>query len=113
MATELTVVNMPYQSSLDFTANDTAVPAGLEMYFINNGYTILVVNNAAVATNDVTITSVPDDIPGTEDLVVTVAASSIQVFGPFQPLYWNIGGNVYVTFEDNTTITVAALNLTF
>lgn len=112
-ATELTVLDVPYQGSIDFTANDTAVPSGLEMYFINNGYTILVVNNAAMATNTVVISSVQDDIPGTEDLQVTVAAQSTQVFGPFQPLYWNISGYVYATFQNNTTITVAALNFQF
>ena len=113
MATELTVLDVPYQGSIDFTANETAVPAGLEMYFVNNGYTILVVNNVAMATNDVVISSVPGDVPGTEDLEVTVAAQSTQIFGPFQPLYWNQGGYVYVTFEDNTTISVAALSFQF
>ena len=110
MATELTVLDMPYQSTLDFTANDTAVSADLEMYFINNGYTILVVDNAAMATNDVVISSVAGDVPGTEDLEVTVGAQTTQIFGPFQPLWWNQGGYVYVTFENNTTITVAAIN---
>lgn len=113
MATELSVVNVPYQGTLSFTANDTAVPASLEMYFINNGYTILIVNNAAMADNDVTIHSVANDIPGTQDIVQTVVGQSIQVFGPFQPLYWNQGGYVYVSFESDTTVTVAALNFQF
>lgn len=108
---ELTPVEVPYQSALDFTANDTAVDAGLEMFFPNDGNTILMVNNAAMATNDVTIQSVPNDTPGFEDLTVTVAAQSIQIFGPFDKEFWNQGGNVFVTFENNTTITVAALQL--
>lgn len=111
MATELTVVDVPYQGSISFTANDVAVPASLEMYFVNNGSTILVVNNAAMADNDVTITSVSGDIPGTSDLVTTVVAQTVQVFGPFQPLWWNQGGYTYVSFENDTTITVVALNL--
>lgn len=114
MATQLDVLNMPYQGTLDFTANDTAVSSDLEMYFVNNGYTMLVVNNAAaMADNDVVIHSVEGDIPGTEDLEVTIAAATVQLFGPFQPLYWNQGGYVYVTFENNTTITVAAINFSF
>lgn len=111
MATELTVVDVPYQGALDITANETTVDTELTYYFVNNGNTILIVNNAAMATNDVTITSVSGDIPGTEDLTVTVAAQSVEIFGPFQPLYWNTGGYTYVTFETDTTVTVAALNL--
>ena len=112
-AIPLEVLDMPYQGSLDFTANGTAVPAGLEFYFPNNGNTILIVNNAAVASNDVTIHSVPNDVPGTEDLVATVAAGATQIFGPFQKLYWNQSGYVYVSFEDDTTITCAAINIQF
>lgn len=113
MATELTVIDMPYQGSLDYTANATAVDTELDYFFLNNGSTILVVDNQAMATNDVVITSVSGDKPGTENLTVTVAAQSVEVFGPFEPLWWNIGESVYVTFENDTTINVAALNLTF
>lgn len=113
MATQLDVIEIPYQGSIDFTANDTAVSSDLEMYFVNNGYTILVVNNAAMATNDIVVSSVQGDIPGTEDLEVTIAAESVQILGPFQPLWWNTAGYVYVSFENDTTITVAALNISF
>jgi hypothetical protein len=113
VATQLDVIDVPYQGSLDFTANDVAVPASLSMYFINDGYTILIVNNAAMADNDVTIVSVADDVPGTTDLTETVAGESIRVFGPFEPLWWNNNGYVYVNFEDDTTVTVAALSLQF
>lgn len=113
MSTQLSLVTVPYQNALDYTANATAVDTELTYYFTNNGYTILVVDNQAMATNDVTITSRSGDKPGTQDLTVTVAAQSVEVFGPFRPIWWNIGTFCYITFENDTTINVAALNLTF
>lgn len=107
------VVEVPFQESLSFTDNDTAVPSGLEVQFVNDGYTIFVVNNAAMSDNDVTISAIPDNAGRDVNYTATVTAESTMIFGPFRPVWWNQAGVVTATFESDTTTTCAAIRLQF
>lgn len=119
-ATELNVATVPFQGYLDLaaTGNMIAVPSSLECTFVNNGNTILVVENNAVATNLVTITAVPDNAGRSTNISFAVPAiaggvSNVTLFGALRPVWWNYGGVVRVTFANNTTIRVGAINIQF
>jgi hypothetical protein len=108
--TAIAIDVVPYQGQISLTDNLTNAAA--EMSFINDGYTILVVSTGAV-TPTLTIYSVPDDIPGTENITGALVANKINIYGPFQPLFWNVGGSVQLTLSSATSVQVACFKLQF
>jgi hypothetical protein len=79
---------------------------------VNDGRTILVVD-AGVGAVDVTINSLQASNYGLDqDITVTVATGERAFIGPFQKARFNsIAGTVGITFDDDTNVTVAALQL--
>lgn len=99
-----------------------ATDAALNMSFINDGYTILIVQNLAAAVTTVTVYGVPDNagrsvgvnfaqtVPG---VTLNPTVGGIGIFGPYRPIWWNQAGVVNVTFSAITTVTVKAVSLQF
>jgi hypothetical protein len=81
--------------------------------FVNDGRTILVVNNASGSQMTVTIDSLQaSDFGSDEDIAVAVEAGERVFIGPFQKARFNsIAGVVTVTTSLETSVTVAALQL--
>lgn len=108
--TDISVTDQPNQGStvLTFSAAD----ATNDMKFANDGNTILVVKVGATQTQ-ITVQGVPDEAgrDGTEQVTTT---SNTVVFGPFAERWWNAedgSGEVWVDFDQDTDVTVAALRL--
>lgn len=81
--------------------------------FINDGLTILVVNNAGSASIIVTVDSLKASSFGTdENAVITVGAGSRAFIGPFLRSRFNsASAQVSVAYDGVTSVTVAALAL--
>lgn len=82
--------------------------------FLNNGRTFFYVKNANVTTaRTVTINSlVPCNQGSDHDLVVSVAASTNMMIGPFEQSRFNSSaGVVSATYSAETDLTVAAISL--
>lgn len=108
--TAIAIDVVPYQGQISLTDNLTN--AATSMSFVNNGYTILVVSTGAV-TPTLTIHSVAGDVPGTSDITGALTANKINIYGPFQPLYWNQGGSVIVTLSNATSVQVACFSFQY
>jgi hypothetical protein len=81
--------------------------------FVNDGRTILVVDNASGSQMTVTIDSLQaSDFGSDEDIAVAVEAGERVFIGPFQKARFNaIDGTVGVTTSLETSVTFAALIL--
>lgn len=81
--------------------------------FVNDGRTILVVDNASGSPIVVTVDSkVLSDYGTDEDNVVSVAAGSRAFIGPFQKDRFNGTGQLAsISYDGVTSLTVAALQL--
>lgn len=84
-----------------------------EYLFLNDGNTILIVENGGAEATDVTITT-----PGTEgglaieDRKVTVANATEKVIGPFSKRRYNDDAEkIHVKLSKVTSVTVQALSL--
>lgn len=81
--------------------------------FVNSGRTFVVVNNADVAEKTFTFqTPRTEGGNAVDELIITVAASTERLIGPFPPATYNqVGGadagKVYVDFEDFADATLA------
>ena len=137
MATQITVYNAPFQGkessvptlnlgtvvNLAGTVQSTGVAqaAALEMFFVNDGYTILFVcTGAAAVTGNITIKAVPDNAGRAVDIVsgapaplIPILVNQTRAFGPFRPIWWNSGGVVNLTFSNADNITVSAVSFKF
>lgn len=80
--------------------------------FANDGSTLLLVVNGGTEI-DVTINSQTACDQGSDhDVVVTVGAGATKYIGPFPKARFDDGsGNVLITYEGVTSVTVAALGL--
>lgn len=101
---------VPYQGQISLTNNLTNAAASMQ--FINDGYTILVVSTGAV-TPTLTIYAAANDIPGTENISGALVANKVNIYGPFQPLYWNQAGSVQLTLSSATSVQVACFRFQF
>jgi hypothetical protein len=106
--TNIPVIEIPYQGGINVT--DNLIDAATDMSFINDGYTILVVSPAAV-TPTLTIYSVADDVPGTTNISETLTASKVMIYGPFEPLWWNTAGSVFINFSSPTSVKVGCFSM--
>ncbi len=78
----------------------------------NNGKVLLLVDNADASPHQVTIVSVPDFAGRTQDIVQSIVAGDIAIFGPFKPAWWNQpGGILHVDLDTDTAVTLAALRI--
>ncbi len=73
---------------------ETASNSANDMSFVNDGNTILVVNNKAASGTavEVTLLGVVDEHGRTQSIVETVAIGELRVFGPFPKSRWNEPG---------------------
>lgn len=114
MATAIPVVTASYQNITLLTDNDDVIAATSSMTLPNpKNQTIVfyVINNSAMTSTNVTVTSVIDQAgrgggagnsPGTCDDhgPITVAAGEMLMFGPYSPVWWNQpDGVVNVSFS--------------
>lgn len=102
--------------SIALTGLTPAYTAAAELgdTFVNNGKTFLVVKNANVGVaRTVTINSLVNCNFGTDhDITVSVPASSEEWIGPFSRTRFNDSdGAAGVTYDDETDVTVAAIEL--
>jgi hypothetical protein len=114
--TAISITDVGNQGSVN-PVSWSAADATNDMMFANDGRIVLLVDNASGGGVDVDVISVADEAGRTQDISVTVAAGNQAAFGPFHSGWWNQSGtdagNVYVNFDVDTSITVAALRLTF
>jgi hypothetical protein len=75
------------------------------------GKTLVVAHNTDSAPHTITVTSVADALNRTFDLVQTMEAGEIWVFGPVMPLGWNQSGNVLFLDVSSALIQIAVLTL--
>jgi L-2-hydroxyglutarate oxidase LhgO len=92
-------------------AGDTFHPNGGERTFLH-------VKNGAGATRTVTVAAVADTVraPGVgviavPDMVVAITAGEERMIGPFPSAYVSSAGLVSVTYDDEASVTVAAIEL--
>lgn len=87
--------------------------------FVNDGQTVLVVENSNAATRTLTvapvITSVQKDGAGTlsvPSMVNTIAATTGRaILGPFPAAYNDANGKVNITYSANAGVTIAAVRV--
>ena len=81
--------------------------------FSNNGRTFIYIKNANGATaRQVTVTSQTNCNQGfTHDVAVSVPASSEELIGPFANSRFNVAGVTSVSYDDETDLTIAAIQL--
>lgn len=89
-----------------------AAAAALGDEFLNNHRTFVHVKNGSGSSIDVTfaVQSKVDTLPVTAR-TVAVPAGEERMIGPFGPEYDDTDGNVQVTYDDVTTLTIAAISL--
>ncbi len=111
--TPIVVQTVPFQGHLA----QTLVPAAtVDLSYINDGYSILVINNASGGPVNVKISSVKDNAGRIdEDLTTTGFAQpvGIQIYGPFRPIWFNDAGKILVTLAQTANITVGVFKLQF
>jgi hypothetical protein len=80
-------------------------------YFVNYGEEYLIVKNGSAAGITVTVVSVPCSHGRTADAVVSIAAASEKVIGPFKKELFNQaeGPHVYVDFSASASVTAAVI----
>lgn len=105
--------DLPFQGAdedVTFTAGDETN----DMYFVNEGLQFVLIDNGDAVPVVITFVSVADKFGRTQDLVVTVPATSIGMAGPFLPGIWNQSGtpNVNVDMVSDTSLTLAAVRFT-
>lgn len=95
-----------------------AASAGGDTVANPRGNVLIRVNNGSVGAVDVTLAVGPNatrPADGTypahtyENIVVSVPAGESRVIGPVPPAYNNASGQVAVTYEDTTSVTVEAI----
>lgn len=94
-----------------FTSGDAAN----DMYFENDGRTILLVSASTSSGQTITVVSVADPFGRTGDKSITVPTNGTSVRGPFAPTLYNQGGSnkgrVHVDMSDDTGVSFAAVRL--
>jgi hypothetical protein len=105
--------NVDPQESVTLTYADADAMNG--MMFSNDGSCVLVVRNeGAMGSIQVTIVAVPDEAGRAVDYVEDVAAGEEEIFGPLRQAWWNqtVGnsGFIYVDFDDDTDVKVGVIN---
>lgn len=98
-------------SGLTESAATAATAAGDTV--LNNGRTFIEVTDGATTNPTVTIASQVDCNQGyTHDVVVTVPSGEAKIIGPFPPnRFNNASGQIEVTYDDDTSVTIAAFTL--
>lgn len=90
------------QKAQDLTMADFVAANDFE--FVNDGKTILVINNAGSGSQAADVISVADSAGRLQDLTVTTTNGKISIAGPFNPSLWNqADGKVHIdaSVEDN------------
>lgn len=98
-------------SGLTEVAGTAATAAGDTV--INNGRTYIEIVDGATTAPTVTIASQVDCNQGfTHDVVVAVPSGGAKLIGPFPPnRFNNTSGQIEVTYDDDTSVTIAAFSL--
>lgn len=81
--------------------------------FVNTGRELFIVKNADVSPHTPTFaTPITVDGQAVADKATAVPAGHTVIFGPFSPsLYNDTGGNVNVTYDDVTSVTVTVVKV--
>lgn len=112
--TPITIYTVPFQSKLDLTTSLAAATAATTtMSFINDGYTVLFIRSAMGATPTVTISSAPDNSGRVGSISEQITANSTVSYGPFRPIWWNVGGLVSVGLSASANITLCCFKYQF
>ena len=106
----LTVQNITQGTSL--TPSYASAAAGGDTV-INNGRTFLEILNGSGSPIVATVNSLVDCNQGTDhDIAITIPAGSEEMCGPFEPNRFNTSaGLMSITYDDVTTLTIAAISL--
>jgi len=114
---KLTVVSISELGVL-LVANQVAAAAGGDTFKNEKPNVFLAVTNANAATRTITVT--PNKSSTTtagfgevakDPIVVTVAQNETKFIGPFAEVFNDINGEVEVTYDDETDVTVAPFKL--
>jgi hypothetical protein len=109
----LTVQTVPFQSHLEQTLT---AATSVDVNFVNDGYSILVVNNTSGGAINVKIVSVPDNAGRIDEDLTTTGYSQpagIQIYGPFRPVWFNDQGKVSVTLGQTANMSLGVFKLQF
>jgi hypothetical protein len=80
-------------------------------YFTNDGKTLLHVKNDDSSSHTVTVDSPTLCNQGeTHDPAIAIPAGEERIIGPFPAGRFNTSGNVHLTYDDVTSVTVAAIS---
>jgi hypothetical protein len=110
--TSIPITNLAFQSGASITY--TAADATNDMMYKNDGDTVLVIKNGGGSSVSVTVKSVADEAGRLGDINLSVAAGSEAVVSMLRPSWWNQKtdlGNVYVDFDVDTDVSVAAVKI--
>ena len=111
-----TALSVQSSSKSGLSATYSAADATNGMLFTNDGGIFLHVKNGGAGSINVTITSVPCSHGRTEDQIVSIGAGADEFIGPFKKELFNQKsgtdvGKVYVDFDIDTSVTLAAIKL--
>lgn len=108
--TPIPVTPAPFQGgTAGLSITDTLIASAATMSFVNDGYTVLYVANVGTASN-IVIQSIPDNAGRVANIAGAVEENATTLYGPFEPIWWNYGGLIYITFSSTSTVTVAAVS---
>ena len=109
--TAIALQDIPFQGRIG-SITMSAADAANDHEFANNGKVLLLVENGDASPHEITIVSVTDFAGRLQDIVQSVAAGDLAIFGPFKPAWWNqVGGLVFVDIDTDVSVTLAALRL--
>lgn len=99
------------------TPSLVTLTAADDVMFVNDGNTILLVDNGSATVINPTIVSVSDQFNRTGDITLAVNATSRGIFGPFTPAGFNQKtgtdiGKIFVNFDEDSNVKVVAIKLT-
>lgn len=113
--TEIPITDVPFQEGVEIT--ETPVDSANGMMFLNDGMTLIVLRNSNVSM-DVTVTAVAveDEAGRAVDFVLNVDSQKLGFIGPLRNAWWNQRsgvdiGKVYLDFDIDTDISIAALKV--
>ena len=105
------ITDVPFQGSLvDIAAGGVAGDATNEHEMLNDGKTLVVIENGGVGVATATIVSVADNLGRFGDEVIPVPAGKTATAGPFNTSAWNQSGALlHIDLDIDTDVVVAGV----
>lgn len=109
-------VTVPFQGHANLTTGFVAATQ-TNISFVNDGYTVLFVQNNTGGNRLVKISSEPDNAGRIDEALTTtgfdVPTMTTEMFGPFRPIWWNEAGKVFIELDAIATTNLLVVKYQF